>query len=355
MGYPTPIEWTDATWNVIGGCSIKSPGCINCYAQLLCGTRLARHPLYAGTTDLVKGRPVFNGEMTVLPDDHPAWMWPLRWRGAKTPRRGPGARSLVFVGDMSDLFHPQRSIRAIMRVLAVAALADHLDFQLLTKRPEVMHEILLNKATPGLVESMMDEVAPPHWCKRELVDVGGWPLRNVWCGTSVERQREANERRMFMHNLADAGWVTFVSYEPALGPVDWTRWAFLDWLISGGESGKRDPRPSHPDWHTAARDFCAEYGIPYLFKQWGEWSPERPENFVRVTKSRWSHKTLTFRSSGEHYNAFEPDTLLDPDMRTVYRVSKGAAGRLLDGRYHDAWPAPIAKATERAAAIVSAT
>jgi protein gp37 len=332
MGYPTPIEWTDATWNPVGGCSIKSPGCINCYAQQLCGTRLARHPLYAGTTDIVNGRPVFNGRLTALPDDAEGWTWPLRWSGSKAPRRGPRRRSMVFVGDMSDLFHEKRPLRVIYRALGVMALADHLDFQLLTKRPEVMQEVLTGADTPGRIESVMLHMKPEGWPRRQLADVGDWPLRNVWCGTSAERQREADERRPPMARLHNAGWTTFVSYEPALGPVDWSGWHFLDWLISGGESGRHEPRPSHPGWHRATRDFCAARGIAYLFKQWGEWSPERsaqPDDLVdarrEIIVSREGAKTSGLMAYGD--NPF-----------IMRRIGKGAAGRLLDGREHNAFP-----------------
>lgn len=90
MADKSKIEWTDATWNPIGGCSIASPGCNNCYAQQLAGTRLKTHPLYAGTTTLQKGRPLFNGHLTAAPFESPVWQWPLRWRGAASPRRVPG-------------------------------------------------------------------------------------------------------------------------------------------------------------------------------------------------------------------------------------------------------------------------
>src|SRR5574341_811905 len=120
MGYPTNIEWTDATWNPIGGCSIKSPGCINCYAMRIAGSgKLDYHPLYAGVTTMYKGKPVFNGKMTILPDDHPAWEWPLKWRGAKRPVMGSGMPSLIFVGDMADLFHEDRPEVEIARVTSV--------------------------------------------------------------------------------------------------------------------------------------------------------------------------------------------------------------------------------------------
>lgn len=138
MGEHTGIEWTDATWNPIGGCSIASPGCTNCYAQRLAGTRLQHLPLYAGTTTDSKAGPVFNGHMTVADDDAAVWTWPLRWRGSKTPRRGAGARSMIFVGDMSDLFHRNRPRHVIDRVFAVMAMAGRHDFQVLTKRPDVI-------------------------------------------------------------------------------------------------------------------------------------------------------------------------------------------------------------------------
>lgn len=133
----TKIEWTDASWNPIGGCSIRSPGCNPCYAQKLAGTRLRHHPLYAGTTTVVKGKPVFNGRLTAAPDDHPVWTWPLRWRGAKNPKLGPGKPSLIFVGDMSDLFHEDRPEAQIDRAVGAIVYSRHIG-QLLTKRPERM-------------------------------------------------------------------------------------------------------------------------------------------------------------------------------------------------------------------------
>ena len=142
MGAISGIEWTDATWNPIGACSIKSPGCIYCYAQGLAGTRLKHHALYAGTTDIVKDRPVFNGHLTAAPDDHPVWTWPMRWRGARNPRLGPGKPSMIFVGDMSDLFHEDRPEETIDRVFDVMKLSPSHIFQVLTKRASRMLEYL---------------------------------------------------------------------------------------------------------------------------------------------------------------------------------------------------------------------
>ncbi len=331
MGAHTHIEWTDATWNPIGGCSIKSPGCIGCYAQELAGTRLKTHPLYAGTTDLVKGKPVFNGHLTAAADGHGVWSWPVRWRGSKTPKLGPGQPSTIFVGDMSDLFHAARARDIIDRVVASIIYSPHIG-QLLTKRPDVMADYFDDLRRSGrwlafhhplFGKSNFD----PYCASFDRIRA------RLWLGSSVERQPEADERRKHMQRLAQMGFTTFVSYEPALGPVDWTGWEFLAQIISGGESGRDDPRPSHPDWHRAARDFCIANDIAFFFKQWGAWSSTKPAGFGRISKKRYSHQTRTFRPDGQSYRATEPDSLLDDCMVTMYRVAgKKAAGRLLDGR-----------------------
>jgi protein gp37 len=330
MGHPTPIEWTDATWNPIGGCSIKSPGCIHCYAQQLAGTRLAKHPLYAGTTDIVKGKPVFNGKLTTLPNDAEAWTWPLRWRGAKAPLLGAGQPSCIFVGDMSDLFHEDRHVDVIDRVFAVMGLAAGHIFQVLTKRPD--------RARAYMTEHFGKK---RHICDFALGLSGGrtlWAgtiatqinrhgyLPNVWLGTSAERQQEADAR--IPELLATPAAVRFVSLEPLLGPIDLRRIPHeggigsvlepaeiaglvgncigvtpaLDWVIVGGESGQ-DARPVHPDWVRSLRDQCTAAEVPFFFKQWGEFLPDSQRTGIP-----------------------------EPHEEFGIRVGKKAAGRLLDGR-----------------------
>lgn len=244
MGFPTDIEWTDATWNPIGGCSIKSPGCINCYAQLLAGTRLTGHPLYAGVTDTVKGKPVFNGKMTVAAADHDVWRWPLKWRGAKTPRLGAGMPSLIFVGDMADLFHESRPFKDIERVASVCFQSKHIS-QLLTKRPDIMAYYFQHGG--GLT-----------------------PEHNIWLGFSAERQPEFDERWPHARALAAAGWTVFVSIEPMIGavvlPPDFLAFGNRVQIIVGGESGA-DRRETNPDWMRAVRDQCLAAGVPYFTKQ----------------------------------------------------------------------------------------
>lgn len=241
MGYPTKIEWTDGTWNPVGGCSIRSPGCINCYAQDLAGTRLATHPMYAGTTDLVKGHHVFNGKMTLATDDHPLWRWPLKWNGAKHPKLGAGMPSLIFVGDMADLFHENRDQLDIIRVLDVCFESRHIS-QLLTKRA-------------GRMAAVMQDYPPKP---------------NIWLGFSAERQLEFDERWEYGSHLANLGWTIFVSVEPMIGsvnlPPNFLALRDRAQVICGGESGD-ERRPTDIAWMRALRDQCVGAGVPYFHKQ----------------------------------------------------------------------------------------
>jgi protein gp37 len=260
MGYPTEIQWTDATWNPIGGCSIKSPGCINCYAQLLAGTRLTGHPLYAGVTDTVKGKPVFNGKMTIAADDHDVWRWPLKWRGAKYPRMGAGMPSLIFVGDMADLFHEDRPTAHIDKVIRIAGACEdkgrsHI-LQLLTKRADVMADYILARA---------------YWAwNARRIATERWPANNLWLGFSAERQPEFDERWSHMRALAEDGWTIFVSIEPMLAPVvlppDFLAFGNQVQIIAGGESGT-ERRDTDQDWMRALRDQCLPAGVAYFTKQ----------------------------------------------------------------------------------------
>ena len=129
--------WWDHTWNPFGGCSHVSPGCTNCYAQQIAGTRTwpfaASASVHQGVTIAKGRRRIFNRKLTVAPEGHHLWTWPLRWPGARHPKLGRGAPSLIFVGDMSDLFHEDRPNEIIDRVCATIAVSDHIGL-LLTKR-----------------------------------------------------------------------------------------------------------------------------------------------------------------------------------------------------------------------------
>jgi protein gp37 len=315
MPYPTDIEWTDATWNPIGGCSIASPGCGPCYAQKLAGGRLRNHPLYRGTTSIEKGRPIFNGTMTAAPDDADVWTWPLSWRGAtnpaQPPKLGPGMPSLIFVADMSDLYHENRPRKYSDRIVSVARRSKHI-LQLLTKRPHLMalhfEEIFANTAR----------------------DVRALYRSTLWLGTSAERQKEFDERWPHLRRLAELGFVVFISYEPAMGPLalprDFLALGDRAQLIAGGCSGER-AWPAHPDWFRRVRDDCADAGVPFFFKQWGEWAPE---DQISVAVPIGTATRLGFYSA-------------------MYRVGKKAAGALLDGVEHRAFPRIAAPAIGAAA------
>lgn len=292
MAETSTIEWTDATWNPVTGCTLVSEGCRHCYAAQLAATRLKNHPSREGLARLnAQGEAKFTGEVRL----NEQWLdQPLRW---KRPRR-------IFVCAHGDLFHEAVPDEWIDRVFAVMALAPQHTFQVLTKRPERMrnyfsldsgfgrwgyieHQARLMLARFGLYQSE----------RRTLAHFGGSNFPHVWLGTSVEDQTTADAR--IPHLLDTPAIVRFVSAEPLLGPVDLThitpplyaasanaltgKWQWeggpkrtetprLDWVIVGGESG-RNARPMHPDWARSLRDQCVAAGVPFFFKQWGAFLP----------------------------------------------------------------------------------
>jgi protein gp37 len=212
----TSIEWTEATWNPVTGCSKVSPGCAHCYAETL-SLRFKWSPK--------PWLPVHASENVVL---HPERLeQPFRWRA---PR-------VIFVNSMSDLFHELVPLSFIRRVFDVMTRADRHVFQILTKR----HERLAALA-PRL----------------------SWP-ENVWMGVSVENRRWI-ERADRLRQVPAA--VRFISAEPLLGPLDDLALTGIDWLIVGGESGNRHRRID-PEWVRNLRDRSVLAGVPFFFKQWG--------------------------------------------------------------------------------------
>lgn len=264
MSDRSAIEWTDATWNPVTGCTKVSPGCDHCYAET-----------FAERFRGVPGHHFTDGfDLTVRPG---RLEQPLRWA---RPRR-------VFVNSMSDLFHPGVDDDYIARVFAVMALADQHTFQLLTKRHGRCRALLTDPGFRRLVEQHADGPLD-------------WPLPNVWLGVSVEDQQRAELRIPALIDTPAA--VRWVSAEPLLAPVDLTRItlvrprpphgpgvrldslaghldgtddviARLDWVVAGGESGA-SARPVDPAWIRSLRDQCARVGTPFLFKQWGGHTPK---------------------------------------------------------------------------------
>jgi protein gp37 len=341
MGSKTGIEWTGSTWtpirarNVQTGkvgwhCVHKSEACRNCYAETI--------NLRLGTGLPYKPGHLANGDIELFLDET-MLLAPLRWR---KPRN-------VFVDSMTDLFGDFVPRPWIDRSYAVMALSLH-THQVLTKRPDRMAEYGNDPETPKRVWAAANEIQDSlQALARQGASWGGdtpWPLRNIWAMTSAGTQDEANEN--IPHVIATPAAKRGVSLEPLLGPIDlvlsyggwpmdvlngWTQNTVsddypierLDWVIAGGESG-RGARPSHPDWFRALRDQCVAAGVPFFFKQWGEWRPGAHDKV----------KIIDTSSSGVYW----PDGSVGAGNeaskggfgKNLYRVGKKAAGAMLDGR-----------------------
>jgi hypothetical protein len=180
------------------------------------------------------------------------------------------------------------------------------------------------------------------------------PFEHVQLGITMENQDAVKDRWHWMQEASGlCGFSTFISYEPALGPVDWSilETGACDWLICGGESGP-NARPMHPDWARSARDAAARYRVPFHFKQWGEWAPgecashaaTRTERTAEFFKGKWIFGTVTPRQSEEMHRDDEPD---------LYRLGKSRAGRSLDGIEHNGFPEPFIPAADLARELES--
>ncbi|MDE0125820.1 MAG: phage Gp37/Gp68 family protein [Bryobacterales bacterium] len=260
MAASSAIEWTDATWNVITGCSRVSRGCGGpdgggCYAERLAATRLKWHPSRRGLTD-AHGR--WTGEVRF----NRQWLdQPLHWR---KPRR-------IFVCAHSDLFHEAVPDEWIDLVFGTMLHADRHAYQVLTKRPGGMRD---HMSDPLSFERARMSAAVRHYydaySDAERLLHGHWPPRHVWLGASAEDQRTFDERIPLL--LETPATVRWISAEPLLGPID-LRGAGLDWVVAGGESGP-GARPMRADWVRSLRDQCADLGVPFFFKQWGGRTPK---------------------------------------------------------------------------------
>ncbi|MEJ6845133.1 phage Gp37/Gp68 family protein [Sinorhizobium fredii] len=380
MADGTKIEWTDATWNPITGCAVVSPGCTNCYAMKLSGTRLKNHESRKGLTKDTKAGPVWTGEVRFNRE----WIdQPLRWT---KPR-------MIFVCAHGDLFAEGVPDEWIDQVFAVMALCPQHTFQVLTKRPERMRTYLrqFDEYSIGEAEIFRDAEyrvqcddgdASPSYARKtgQLEDAIGLSLAsirkhgflpNVWLGVSVEDQKRADERIPILLDTPAA--VRWISAEPLLGPVDlkalrefnregkpWidalsgavtsggvprsrsecginvsTSWELpkLDWVVAGGESGP-GARPMHPVWARQLRDQCAKAGVPFLFKQWGQNKPIDITVHDGASLADDWDGTLIAAANGEFKTySREPGRII-----AMLPVGKKAAGRLLDGIEHNGFP-----------------
>jgi protein gp37 len=223
----TSIEWTDATWNPVAGCSVISPGCSNCYAMRM-AARLEAMGVekYRGLTRKSGRRHVWTGKVRCDPLALDA---PRAWR---KPRR-------IFVNSMSDLFHDSVPGEFVARVWSVMSETPRHTFQILTKRPDRMLEIIVGRSLPI--------------------------LPNVWLGTSVEDDRVL-ERVDALRRVPAS--IRFVSFEPLIGSVGNADLSAIDWAIVGGESGP-GARPMRSEWVDEIEALCRASGSTFFFKQWG--------------------------------------------------------------------------------------
>lgn len=327
MGETSNIEWTGGTWNPWHGCHKVSAECKNCY--------------------MFRDKKRYGQDPNVVVRSKTGFYDPLKWTEPKT----------IFTCSWSDFFieeaDPWRD-----EAFAIMALTPQHTYQILTKRPDRMLEYF-TKATaifpddpePDRTDHVLNAAfrlrdhvglrkGEMRWSDKEIFTaIDRWPLPNVWLGISAGDQETANERIPLLLQTPAA--LRFLSLEPLLGPIDLTEivwqvgansfitmdafdkvdslnkgypWPGLDWVITGGESGPK-ARPSHPDWFRTLRDQCQAAGVPFFFKQWGEWAP--PEA-IRLTQPDYDRS-----------NQVE-----------MGRVGKKAAGRHLDGRTWDEMPEP---------------
>lgn len=294
MGDKSAIEWTDATWNPIVGCSVVSPGCTNCYAMKTAGRwRLKSDSVYAGLTNLYHSGAVWNGKLAL---SERALQLPLQWKRPRT----------IFVNSMGDVFHEAAPDAWIDKVFAAMALAPHHTYQLLTKRSARMLAYMTDERTYQRILSAAETFrsARGELCRIPISnprDAAFWP--QLWLGVSAEDQTRANERIPDL--LATPAAVRWVSYEPALGAIDLSSLPFIggdprhrqnaltgkptmyatgladqpdftvlidvalpkiDWIVCGAESGPR-ARPMHPEWARSVRDQCGATGVQFFMKQ----------------------------------------------------------------------------------------
>ncbi len=236
MGQDSHIEWTNHTFNPWWGCAKVSAACKNCYAETW-AKRMGKKLWGEGSARWFYGQ------------SH--WDEPLEWNAAAAEA---GTRARVFCASMSDVFEDRRDLDPYRkRLWKLITDTPNLDWLLLTKRPEEVN---------GMVP----------WGKN-------WP-ENVWLGTSVEDQENAEKRIPIL--IESPARIRFLSCEPLLGPVNLSEWikpgkpSPIHWVIVGGESGAKNKcRPTRPEWVQALRDFTAAHKIAYHFKQWGSWVPDQ--------------------------------------------------------------------------------
>lgn len=391
----TKIEWADFTFNPWMGCTKVSPACAHCYAERdqkvkwgPSGTRVltsdanwkkplkwdreaadrqAWHSTYSSSDPQ---RPkVFCASLADVFED---------WQGPIHDNRGAVVYRNRFCDEWFTRLEREPSIDdhhitmsdVRQRLFDLIDATPNLDWLLLTKRPENIPKMWPNALCDYRVCQAVQGVEPKVYCPHDSCDIDDGirqsPRKNVWLGTSVENQEYADRRIPELLKCRDLSPVLFLSCEPLLGPVDlcypgslypygpdyccsgfecgchglpcdppaYLNKAFggVDWVIAGGESGS-DARPSHPDWFRSIRDQCQAANVPFLFKQWGEWVPQRAARHSDLSCD--ATRQVILRPDGQVTAGFLEYGV---DAYIMDRVGKKAAGRVLDGITHDGFP-----------------
>jgi protein gp37 len=245
----TQIEWTDATWNPVAGCSLASAGCKNCYAMKM-AHRLEAMGVkkYQGLTQKYGKNVIWNG---VVKEDEDSLSIPYKWN---KPRK-------IFVNSMSDLFHEGVSDEFILSVWKVMRETPRHNYQILTKRPERMRQVVSEK---------IKEVLP-----------------NVWLGTSVEDEDSAGRIEFLRATPAS---IRFISFEPLIDSVGEVDLSGIHWAIIGGESG-RGARPIKEEWIDEIHNQCFIYDTAFFFKQWGAWGKDNQKRSKKANGREYRGRT----------------------------------------------------------------
>ncbi len=370
MATNSKIEWTTHTFNHVRGCDKVSAGCKNCYAEVSAPSRVAK----------AKGIPTWGANAARIVASESMWAEPEKWERQAAAidtawkhdadlaiPRPPRPR--VFCASLADVFEDYKGgnvcdkdgnkvyddltpVRA--RLFDLIRRTPHLDWLLLTKRPENVMRMLMQAAI------WSDTHEPNYPFTRDwLAEWGnGTPPHNVWIGTTTENQEAADQR--IPELLKISATVRFLSCEPLLGAVDLgigepkyrtsqSYHATIDWVICGGESGA-NARPMHPDWARSLRDQCAAADVPFLFKQWGEWIEFNHEkdgpkiHNINVKSNAANERVAEAKAEGEicfmHVDGTKwsiPEQIVGVG-RLMVKVGKKTAGRTLDGVEHTEFP-----------------
>lgn len=245
----TQIEWTDATWNPVAGCSLASAGCTNCYAMQM-ARRLESMGVekYKGLTQKRGKNITWNGSIR---EDEASLRTPYSWR---KPRK-------IFVNSMSDLFHEDVKNAFILSVWKVMLETPQHNYQILTKRPARMQKFITEQ-----VKTV---------------------LPNVWLGTSVENAEVVN-RIDHLRDIPAA--IRFISFEPLIGPVGTVDLKDIHWAIVGGESGSK-ARPIREEWIDEIHAQCMAFDTAFFFKQWGSWGKDNQKRSKKANGREYRGRT----------------------------------------------------------------